>query len=269
MIGFPNAKINLGLRVVEKRLDGFHNIETIFVPIGLRDMIEIIPAHETSITFSGIAVDSATEDNLCIKAFKMFQQEVGCSNVSIHLHKVIPMGAGLGGGSSDAAFTLKLLASLFSPQISANRLKDMASRLGSDCPFFIDNCASLAHGRGEILQPVALALKGKYLTLVNPGLHVSTKDAYAGVAPKQPESPLLDLIKEPIIRWQDSVVNDFEASVFRIHPAIKEIKEELRQLGASYTAMSGSGSTVFGIFEKPLPNLEARFPQLMVYSQIL
>lgn len=269
MIGFPNAKINLGLRVVEKRHDGFHNIETIFVPIGLRDIIEIIPANETTITFSGIAVDSLAEDNLCMRAFKMFQQEVGCSNVSIHLHKVIPMGAGLGGGSSDAAFTLKLLASIFSPGTSAYRLKEMASRLGSDCPFFIDNCSSLAHGRGEILQPVALTLKGMYLILVNPGLHVSTKDAYAGVTPKTPELSLLDLIKEPIDRWQDSVVNDFEDSVFRIHPAIKSIKLEMTRMGAIYAAMSGSGSSVFGIFEKPIPNLEAKFPYLMVYSQVL
>lgn len=269
MIGFPNAKINFGLRVVEKRPDGFHNIETIFIPIGLKDIIEIIPASETTITFSGISVDSLAEDNLCMRAFKLFQQEVGCSNVSIHLHKVIPMGAGLGGGSSDAAFTLKLLASLFNSEISASRLKEMATRLGSDCPFFIENRPSVAYGRGEILQPVALALKGLHLMLVNPGLHVSTKDAYAGVTPKTPELSLLDLIKEPIDRWQDSVVNDFEDSVFRIHPAIKSIKLEMKQMGAIYTAMSGSGSTVFGIFEKHIPNFEAQFPGLMVFSQVL
>ena len=269
MIAFPNAKINLGLRVVEKRSDGFHNIETIFVPIGLRDIIEIIPAISTTISFSGIVVDSPAEDNLCMKAYKLFQKEIGCGNVAIHLHKVIPFGAGLGGGSSDAAFTLKILANLFSPNLSSRKLKEMAEVLGSDCPFFIDNRPSLAHGKGEILQPVSVALKGYYLVLVNPGLHVSTKDAYAGIKPKKQATSLLDLIGEPGHKWQGLIVNDFEESVFAIHPAIAKLKQALLEKGAIYTSMSGSGSSVFGLFEKFPDGVADAFPNYTVFSQTL
>ncbi len=269
MIAFPNAKINLGLRVIEKRSDGFHNIETIFIPIGLRDIIEVIPAESTTISFSGLVVDAAPNDNLCMKAFKLFQQEVGCGEVSIHLHKVIPFGAGLGGGSSDAAFTLKLLAKLFYPEMPTSRLKQMAAAIGSDCPFFIENRPSLAHGRGELLQPVAIALKGCYLVLVNPGLHVSTKDAYAGVTPTKPEVSLLELIKTPREKWQHTITNDFEHSVFQIYPAIETIKAELMGLGAFYAAMSGSGSSVFGLFQAPLSEIASKFPGYTVFSQTL
>ena len=269
MIAFPNAKINLGLRVTEKRQDGFHNIETIFVPIGLRDIIEIIPSNATTMSFSGLVVDSSPEDNLCMRAYRLFKDEVGCGNVSIHLHKVIPFGAGLGGGSSDAAFTLKILANLFSPEISSRRLKEMAERLGSDCPFFIDNRPSIAYGKGELLQPVSLALKGKYLALINPQLHVGTKEAYAGITPKKPKIPLLELIYEPINKWQNLIFNDFEESVFRQYPAIENLKNELIEMGATYAAMSGSGSTVFGIFEKPIEGLADKFPHYTVFSQML
>lgn len=269
MIAFPNAKINLGLKVVEKRPDGFHNIETIFIPIGLRDIIEIIPADTTTISFSGLVVDASPNDNLCMKAFSLFQKEVGCGEVSIHLHKVIPFGAGLGGGSSDAAFILKFLANRFSPNLSDRKLKEMAAKLGSDCPFFIDNRPSLAHGRGELLQPVAVPLKGCYLALVNPGLHVSTKDAYAGVTPKKPEVSLSDLIKMPVEQWQDRITNDFEQSVFQIHPAIEAIKAEFLSMGAFYASMSGSGSSVFGLFKTPVNGIESKFPEYMVFSQTL
>lgn len=269
MIAFPNAKINLGLRVTEKRQDGFHNIETIFVPIGLRDIIEVIPSSTTTMSFSGLVVDSSPEDNLCMRAYRLFKDEVGCGNVSIHLHKVIPFGAGLGGGSSDAAFMLRILANLFSPEISTRRLKEMAGKLGSDCTFFVDNRPSIAYGKGEILQPVSLALKGKYLVLVNPKLHVGTKEAYAGITPKKPETSLLELINEPINKWQNLIFNDFEESVFRMHPAIENLKNKLIDLEAFYASMSGSGSTVFGLFEKPIEGLESQFPHYTVFSQTL
>jgi len=269
MIAFPNAKINLGLRVMEKRADNFHNIESIFIPIGLRDIVEIIPSDSTTISFSGIVVDGAPEDNLCMRAFSLFQEEIGCGNVSIHLHKAIPSGAGLGGGSSDAAFTLKILAELFNPTIPSRRLKELAGKLGSDCPFFVDNRPSLATGRGEVLQPVSLALKGFHLVLVNPGLHVSTKEAYAGITPQFPETPLLQLINEPVHKWQGRIGNDFEESVFKIYPAIESLKKDLLGKGAIYASMSGSGSSVFGLFEKPTAGVEDSFPGYSVFSQML
>ncbi|SDC18016.1 4-diphosphocytidyl-2-C-methyl-D-erythritol kinase [Williamwhitmania taraxaci] len=269
MIAFPNAKINLGLRVVEKRLDGFHNIETIFIPIGLRDIIEVIPSSFTSISFSGLVVDASAEENLCMRAYNLFKADIGCGNVSIHLHKVIPFGAGLGGGSSDAAFTLKMLTTLFQSNISTRKLKEMAGLLGSDCPFFIDNRPAIAQGKGEILEPVSLALKGYHLVLVNPGVHVSTKEAYSCVRPRKHETSLLSLIAEPVHRWQGLISNDFEESVFQAHPVVAQLKQEILNNGAIYASMSGSGSSVFGLFEKPLIGAQELFPNYTTFSQIL
>jgi len=270
MLTFPNAKINLGLRVIEKRSDGFHNIETIFVPIPLCDMLEIIPTSSTSrFTISGIALDGKTKDNLCMKAFTLFQDEVGCPNVAIHLHKVIPSGAGLGGGSSDAAFTLKLLASMFSPTLSHRKLVEMAGRMGSDCAFFIDNATSLATSRGEVLQPINLNLNNLFLVLINPRIHVNTGQAYAGISPKEPTNNLSKLVHEPIETWQKTITNDFEKTVFQMHPTIGNIKEEMLSRGATYSSMTGSGSTVFGLFRQEPPEFEKYFPTYEIYRYIL
>ncbi|HUW07628.1 MAG TPA: 4-(cytidine 5'-diphospho)-2-C-methyl-D-erythritol kinase [Williamwhitmania sp.] len=270
MLTFPNAKINLGLRVIEKRSDGFHNIETIFIPVPMCDMLEIIPTSSTSrFSVSGLTLDGNTKDNLCMKAFALFQDEVGCPNVAIHLHKVIPSGAGLGGGSSDAAFTLKLLASMFSPTLSHRKLVDMAGRIGSDCAFFIDNTTSLATSRGEVLQPINLNLDNLFLVLINPRMHVNTSQAYAGISPQKTTNNLSKLVLEPIETWQKTITNDFEETVFQIHPAIGKIKEEMLSHGATYSAMTGSGSTVFGLFRQEPPKLESHFPTYDIYRYIL
>lgn len=270
MLTFPNAKINLGLRVIKKRPDGFHNIETIFIPIPLCDILEIIPSTaEPTFTMSGLDLDGELKDNLCVRAFSLFQKEVGCPNVAMHLHKVIPSGAGLGGGSSDAAFVLRLLASMFSPTLSQRKLSEMASRLGSDCAFFIENTPCLATSRGEVLHPINFNLQGMFLVLVNPRIHVSTSQAYAGISPKSPEKSLRELVTEPIESWQETITNDFEKTVFLANPAIGEIKKEMLALGAVYSAMTGSGSSVFGLFKQEPLNLKKHFPSYDSYGFLL
>jgi 4-diphosphocytidyl-2C-methyl-D-erythritol kinase len=260
MLTFPNAKINLGLRIIEKRPDGFHNIETIFIPVPVCDILEIIPVNtDSSLTTSGLAVEGALTDNICLKALTLFQREIGCSNVAMHLHKIIPTGAGLGGGSSDAAFTLKLLASLFSPKISHRKLLTMASQLGSDCAFFIENTPSIATGKGEVLQAIEIDLHNHYLVLVSPRIHVSTAEAYNGIIPKQPAHSLQEFIHQPIKNWQNTIVNDFEITAFKANPALQQIKEKLIHLGAVYAAMTGSGSTIFGLFKQDPGDLSNNF----------
>ncbi len=250
MISFPNAKINLGLNILRKREDGYHDIETCLYPIPLTDVLEIVPSKSFSFVNTGLPVDNNGGDNLCIKAYKLIKKEFGISEVNMHLHKVIPMGAGLGGGSADAAFTLKSLNSLFELGIGIGELKEMAAELGSDCPFFIENTPAMGTGRGTELEPVPVDLKGKFLVLVFPDFPVSTAEAYANVQPSLPEKGLEEALSKPIAKWRDLVKNDFEESLFPKYPVLSEIKKELYQAGAEYAAMSGSGSTMFGIFSK-------------------
>ncbi len=250
MICFPNAKINLGLHITSKRNDGYHEIETCMYPIPLFDALEIIiNTKKSSWNTSGISIEGDPKDNLVLKAYQLLKKDFSnLPHVDIHLHKNIPMGAGLGGGSADAAFGLKLMNNLFDLILDDFFLEEYAERLGSDCPFFIDNSPKIAKGRGEILEPIDLSLKGCYLVLINPGIHVGTKEAYAGVKP----SPSIVKLKEVLndkSRWKEELVNDFEASIFVIHPEIAAIKEKLYETGAFYAAMSGSGSSVFGLFE--------------------
>jgi 4-diphosphocytidyl-2-C-methyl-D-erythritol kinase len=253
MILFPPAKINLGLSILSKREDGYHEIETCMLPIPFTDILEITMANEFEFVHSGLAIPGNSESNLCVKAFQLIRQEYAISNVRIHLRKQIPMGAGLGGGSSDAAYVLKGLNELFDLHIPISELEEMAAQLGSDCPFFIQNKAQIARGRGEVLSEIELDLKGKYLILLNPGIHIGTKDAYDSVIPKIPNKSISELIKEPIEYWQNWLFNDFEESIFPKHPKIKQLKNELMELGAVYASMSGSGSSLFGIFnEKPV-----------------
>lgn len=254
MVSFPNAKINLGLNILRKREDGFHDLASVFYPVMLKDALEIIPHTEEAhpqITITGIPVSGEPAENLCIKAFNALKKDFpGIPNVAIHLHKVIPMGAGLGGGSADAAFTLLMLNRLYSLNLSEDQLKNYALHLGSDCPFFLLNKPCLAMGRGEQLQPIKLDLSPYQILLINPGIHVSTREAFAGMVPGSPAQPISDIITKPVKEWKDSLFNDFENTVGKQYPQIGEIKETLYQRGALYASMTGSGSTVYGLFEK-------------------
>jgi 4-diphosphocytidyl-2-C-methyl-D-erythritol kinase len=247
MIKFANAKINLGLNIRFKREDGFHELSTVMVPIPVYDVLEILPADNYSLKIIGLDIDGTAEDNLITKAFRLFQAETSCENVRIILQKNVPMGAGLGGGSADAAYTLLALQEVFGTTVSNERLKEMSAKLGSDCPFFIDNTAQLATGRGEVLENMDLDLKGYFLHLLCPEIHISTKEAYAGVEPGKRELFDLELFKTEIPNWKDKLHNDFEDSIFPNHGKLKEIKEKLYRAGAEYAAMSGSGSAMFGI----------------------
>lgn len=254
MITYPNCKINLGLHVVGKRPDGYHDLETLFVPVhDLCDELEIVEG-PLSIVQDGIVLDNAPEDNLCMKAWRLLHEEFGIPEVSIRLKKNIPFGAGLGGGSSDAAFTLKMLNEMFSLGLSPDDLERRAARLGADCAFFIRNRAAYATGIGDQLEPVELRIKNEELRIeieIPEGEHVSTKEAYAGLKRDLFGAPRPDLraaVKRPITNWCSLIVNDFEASVFPAHPAIAALKEEMYRRGAIYASMTGSGAAVFGIF---------------------
>jgi len=249
MLAFPNAKINIGLQIISKRSDGYHNIATCFYPIGWADALEIIEDKHTSFTSSGIAIPGSNQDNLCLKAYNLIKKDYDIPPVHIHLHKVIPIGAGLGGGSSDAGFTIKLINQKFELNISDNIMENYAGQLGSDCAFFIRNSPTLATEKGEIFEPISVNLKGYFILLVYPNIHVSTATAYSGVQPKISGINLKDSISSDISLWKNSVINDFENSVFAQFPLISKIKNDLYTNGAEYAAMSGSGSTVFGIFK--------------------
>jgi 4-diphosphocytidyl-2-C-methyl-D-erythritol kinase len=252
MLLFPNAKINLGLRVIGKRSDGFHNIETLFIPVSLSDALEFLPAKDqkTAITITGVELESRPVDNLVIKAWQLMHERFGVPPLEIHLHKIIPVGAGLGGGSADAAFMLKGINQSFDCRCSQETLEELASGIGSDCAFFIRNRPALGSGRGEILQNIELDLSGHEIMLVNPAIHISTREAYAGVKPSVPADKLTDLIGQNIESWQQTITNDFEHSVFKKYPEIRKLKEDLLESGAVYSSMSGSGSSVYGIFRK-------------------
>ena len=261
MVVFPNAKINLGLRVVAKRSDGYHDIDTVFYPIPFYDILEIIPSNkDVEFTFSGKEIISNINSNLCYKAYQLIKKDYPqIPSVKIHLHKNIPMGAGLGGGSSDGAFMLKILNEKFQLGITGDVLEHYALQLGSDCPFFIANKACGASGRGEQFESIELDLKNKSFLLVNPGLHVSTADAFSKINIANNISPCTSVVKYPIYKWKELLINDFEHSVFEIHPILKEIKETLYSAGAVYASMTGTGSSIYGIFEKDIP--ENLFPQ--------
>lgn len=257
MILFPNAKINIGLNIVKKRSDGFHEIETAMFPTCLTDVLEITKVSYSSdqkikLTISGIKVDSKPEDNLVYKAFVMLDKEFNLSPISVHLHKSIPIGAGLGGGSADAAYMLKGLNEMFELDLDDDRLEHYAARLGSDCPFFIRNKPSFATGRGELLNPIQIELKNYYIVIVIPNTSISTAEAYSKVAPQEPKNSLSESIELPVESWKTFIKNDFEESVFTQKPEIEIVKKQLLEAGATYASLSGSGSAVYGIFrEKP------------------
>lgn len=253
MIVFPNCKINLGLRVLRKRSDGYHDLETVFYPLPFTDILEIIPAHQAPLSFttSGLSVTGSPGDNLCVKAYELVKKDFpALPAMQIHLHKAIPAGAGLGGGSADAAFMLQLLNKKAGLGLSQSQLLRYAAQLGSDCAFFILNTPCFATGRGEELAPISLDLSDWQFILVNPGIPVSTAQAFAGISPAVPATSIRDIIHQPVNTWKNELINDFETSVFRHYPAIASVKEELYRQGAVYASMSGSGSTVYGIFPK-------------------
>lgn len=272
MIVFPNCKINLGLHILQKRADGFHDLETVFYPIALQDALEIVqnpsPASAIQFSASGLKIDSPAEDNICFKAYQLLKKDFPeLPSVKMHLHKVIPSGAGLGGGSSDGAFTLSLLNKKFNLGLSEEQLIYYALQLGSDCPFFIKNKACYATGRGEKLEEIELNLSDYKIVLVNPQIHIHTGKAFSKITPSKERTSIREIILQPIENWKELLKNDFEEIVFAEHPEVKTIKEELYRQGAVYASMSGSGSTVFGLFDKNIqPQLN--FPKHYFIKQI-
>lgn len=261
MITFPNAKINLGLNIVERRPDGYHNLETIFYPIQIEDALEVNILSGSDEKFrlhqAGLEIAGEAENNLVVKAYKLLDERFNLPPVDIHLFKHIPSGAGMGGGSSDAAYMLKVLNEMFGLALSHEILEEYAAMLGADCAFFIRNTPTYAEGIGNIFSPLSLSLKGYQIVVVKPDIFVSTREAFSLIKPHRQEIPLKEVAKRPIEEWQELMVNDFEESVFPQYPAIKEIKDEMYRCGAVYAAMTGSGSSVFGIFnpETSLPEM--------------
>lgn len=255
MICFPNAKINLGLNVLGKRPDGYHNIETVFYPIPLRDALEVVEAGAFSFSQTGLPLDAPAGDNLVVKAMRLLAATFPLPPLEVRLHKAIPSGAGLGGGSADAAFMLKLLNDFAHLGLGADALEALAARLGADCPFFIRNTPVFAGGTGNVFEPAGLSLKGFRLCLVAPpGLAVSTAEAYAAIRPGIPPLALREIIRLPVKEWRGAMTNDFEQSIFARRPELAAIKEHLYASGALYASMSGSGSSLFGLFAGPASN---------------
>ncbi len=255
MICFPNAKINIGLRVTGKRPDGYHNIESILYPIGLTDILEIsgqekVTGKPVSLDTTGIKIDAPQKENLVFRTAELLRKEYSIPPFSIHLHKLIPTGSGLGGGSSDTAFLLHLLNKKFSIGIGEEKLHAIASGLGSDCPFFLNNTSAYISGRGEEIQQISLNLSQLYLVVVYPDIHIDTGFAYSQITPSKPGLSLQKLIKYPVSQWKENIYNDFEKPVFSKYPNIKKIKEKLYSMGAIYSSLTGSGSAVYGLFDK-------------------
>jgi len=247
MIVYPNAKINIGLNVLKKRDDGYHELSSVFYPVTeLCDILEILPDKRFSFSSSGLAIPG--NSNICIKAFELLKADFEIDNVRIHLHKQIPIGAGLGGGSSDGAFALKALNKIFDLELSIIELEYYALQLGADCPFFIENSPKYITGIGDKMSNINLDLSPYKLKFIFPELHISTSEAYEGVISSQPKTPLLDLINQPIENWKLIVKNDFEISSFVKYPQLKKAKENLYADGAIYSSMTGSGSVLYGFF---------------------
>jgi 4-diphosphocytidyl-2-C-methyl-D-erythritol kinase len=254
VISFPNCKINLGLNITGKRPDGYHDLETVFFPIAIKDVLEIITSDKTEISLSGNEIDVKPEENICLKAYQLLKKDFPeLPAIKIHLHKAIPSGAGLGGGSADASFILKILNDKYRLNLSTNQLINYATQLGSDCPFFIINKPCLATGRGEILEEIKIDLSAYKILIVNPGIHINTGWAFTQLTPALPVKSIKEIIRQSVSTWKDELKNDFEEPVFKHYPEVRSIKETLYNNGAVYAAMSGSGSTVFGLIEKEKP----------------
>jgi len=270
MVSFPNCKINLGLNIVRKRSDGFHDIETVFYPIKLYDALEIIPSQgNIHYSQSGLPINSEEEDNLCFKAHELLKKDFPqIASIKIHLHKAIPIGGGLGGGSSDAAFTLKLLNQKFDLGLTTGKLLDYALQLGSDCPFFIFNKPCYATGRGEFLETIQPDLAAWKFVIVNPQIQIDTSWAFSQITPSPSAKSIKEIIQQPLETWKIDLKNDFEQVIFKQHDEIKTIKEELYKAGAVYSSLSGSGSSVYGIFTKEL-KMQLNFPSNYFVKELI
>jgi 4-diphosphocytidyl-2-C-methyl-D-erythritol kinase len=260
MITYPVAKINLGLLVTDKRPDGFHNLETVFYPIQMQDTLEVVESDQFQLSVSGAEIEGKPEDNLVVKAFRLIKNDYQIPDVKVHLHKTIPLGAGLGGGSSDAAYMLRSLNELFNLEIAPEKLMDYALQLGSDCPFFLQDKPVFATGRGEKMEEISLTLKEYYLILVKPPVHVSTALAYQNIVPQKPRLSLKGLVGFPVNKWKGNILNHFERYVFQTHPEIEAVKKALYDQGAAFALMSGSGSAVYGLFRSEKRGIEKLFP---------
>ncbi|MDX2189107.1 MAG: 4-(cytidine 5'-diphospho)-2-C-methyl-D-erythritol kinase [Bacteroidota bacterium] len=255
MILFSNSKINIGLNIINKREDGYHNIETCFAPIGWSDILEIIPSDKLIFSTTGIPIPGNTNENLCLKAYYIIARNYKIPPVKIHLHKIVPIGAGLGGGSSNAAFVLKGLNQMFELGIKEPQLIEYASTMGSDCAFFVKNKLQFATGKGDDFSDLSVNVGKKYLTLIYPNFHISTPEAYKGCEPRGNSYNLSLNILQPISEWRNLIQNDFEKTILLKYPVLQNIKNELYKKGAIYASMSGSGSTMFGVFEFE-PNID-------------
>ncbi len=268
MLIFPSCKINIGLRITEKRPDGFHNLQSCFYPVAWGDLLELIPAPAFRFSTSGLPVPGTSHSNLCVRAYDLLKADFRLPPVQLHLHKIVPIGAGLGGGSADAAFTLKLINEHFALALSNKALEDYARQLGSDCAFFVQNQPLYCLEKGDVFSPIQVDLTGYHILLVYPNLAISTAEAYAGVCPRVPDVSLFEQLQVPINAWRDTIHNDFEDSLFSQYPVLSQIKQQLYDAGAVYASMSGSGSTVYGIFDAPViaPN---QFVNYRVWKGIL
>jgi 4-diphosphocytidyl-2-C-methyl-D-erythritol kinase len=276
VIFFPNAKINIGLHILSKRKDGFHDIETVFQPLKWCEPLEINISPGTSgsaipkalFSSSGLPITGSHDQNLCVRAYHLLSRDFTLPAIKMHLHKVLPIGAGLGGGSSDAAYALKMINQLCHLHLSSEALQNYSRQLGSDCAFFIENKPVFATEKGDLFKPITLSLDLFYIILVYPNIHVNTAMAYAGVKPKMRKESLIDLVQLPVYQWKDTVFNEFESSVFKMYPEIKNIKDQLYKQGAIYASMSGSGSCVYGLFSEKV-NLKSAFEKYIVWDEKL
>jgi 4-diphosphocytidyl-2-C-methyl-D-erythritol kinase len=276
VIGFANAKINIGLYITEKRADGFHNIETVFFPLKWKEPLEVLEnncfspkaTNRIDFTSSGISIDGSLDSNLCVRAYKLLLNDFELPPVKMHLHKLLPIGAGLGGGSSDASAAIVLLNNLFHLHLQNAAMQDYARKIGSDCAFFIENKSVFAYGKGDLFQSIEVNLKGYFLVLVCPQIHVATASAYSGVRPKKAPIDLHEAVKLPLHQWRDLIKNDFETSVFLAHPDLQIIKQRLYDEGALYASMSGSGSSIYGLFETPV-SMKTVFKDCLVWEELI
>jgi 4-diphosphocytidyl-2-C-methyl-D-erythritol kinase len=266
MIAFPNAKINIGLNILNKREDGYHNIESIFYPVGWRDALEVTKASQFELKATGLIINGKLESNLIYKAYELLKSHIPKSqNFCFHLHKVIPMGAGLGGGSSDGAFALKLIKDFFNLNLPLKTLEALAEKLGSDCPFFIQNKPVFSHDRGIKFEPISLDLSSYYVVIINPNIHIGTAEAYSLIQPKKTNLLLKESILKPIEDWKELIVNDFEAPLMLKYPLLSILKSKLYEMGAIYASMTGSGSSMYGIFNKEI-ELNQTFTEFTVWQ---
>ena len=260
MITFPIAKINLGLNVVERRTDGYHNLETVFYPVQIKDALELTMMNtrfpstvDCDIKVTNIHIEGDEQRNLVVRAYQLLKQNFPqMPRVHAHLWKGIPTQAGMGGGSSDCAYMIRLLNEMFTLGLTDERMIQYAAHLGADCPFFILSCPAYTEGIGERLEPISLDLSGYYIAIVRPNIPVSTREAFSLIKPTKPAKCCLDVVMQPVETWRDELTNDFEQSVFALHPEIGDIKQQMYDLGAFYAAMSGSGSAVFGLFREEI-----------------